>query len=137
MIHRVDSTPATLIICGEAIVARSLTLLLQGFRYDARFLPTVEALDALDGAHLLLLTPPMKQNAEYRESSLALLKVKALAAGIPILELVSSWSQASEVGSRIQPEHVVPWPCSTEELFRRVEKALPANTAGPIRLVEQ
>ena len=111
-------------------------LVLQEFGYDTRFLPDSGALEELDGAHLLLLAPPTKQITRRHMTVLALLRAKALDTGIPILELVSS-SRKIEARGPIEPGGVVSWPCSTEELSKRIKETLPTNSAEQVRLVEQ
>jgi DNA-binding response OmpR family regulator len=55
----------------------------------------------------------------------------------PILELTTSPGEEARNGAaRVGPEHTVAWPCSTEELERRIEAALlarPGESSGPVR----
>jgi hypothetical protein len=122
-------------ICGDAVVGRALVLLLRGSRYDARFLPCASLVEpgALEGVRLLLLAPMWEFNAERRKALLASLRAAASAAGAPILELRSSVGEGLNGEALVGPEHVVPWPCTPEELERRIEAALIAGADGPPR----
>jgi hypothetical protein len=113
-------------ICGDPVVGRTLALLLRSSHYDARFLTTSSLGErgSLEGVRLLLLTPTWELDAEHRESLLASLRGASEA---PILELTSA---ARNGEARARPEHTVPWPCSTEELERRIQAALLADAEG-------
>lgn len=118
--------PTVLVICGDPVVGRALALLLRSSLYDARFLSASSLSEpgSLEGVRLLLLTPTWDLSAESREALLASLKGASAAAEAPILELTSSFGEARNGEARLGPEHTVPWPCSTEELERRVQAAL-------------
>ncbi len=121
-------------VCGDPVVGRALVLLLQGPRYDARFVPasSLGEPEALDGVGLVLLAPTWELNGEGRDALLASLRGAPGAAEAPILELTSSFSEATRIGEvRVGSEHTVPWPCSTEELERRIQAALLVDPGGP------
>ncbi len=117
-------------VSGDPVVGRALVLLLQGPRYDVRFVPASSLGEpgVLEGVGLVLLTPTWELNGEDRDALVAALKG---AAETPILELTSSFSEETRNGdARVGPEHAVPWPCSTEELERRIQAALLADPGG-------
>ncbi len=120
-------------VCGDPVVGRALVLLLQGPRYDVRFVPASSWGEpgALEGVELVLLAPTWELNGEGRDALLASLRGAPGAAKAPILELTSSFSEGTRVGDvRVGPEQTVPWPCSTEELERRIQAALFADPGG-------
>jgi hypothetical protein len=119
-------------ICGDPLVGRVLTLLLRSSLYDARFLSASSLSEpgSLEGVRLLLLTPTWELDAEGREALLASLRDASAAAEAPILELTSSSGEARNGEARFRPEHTVPWPCTTEELERRIQAALLAAPEG-------
>jgi hypothetical protein len=120
-------------VCGDAVVGRALVLLLGGPRYDVRFVPasSLDEPGALEGVEVVLLTPTWELNGEGRDALLASLRGASGAAEAPILELTSSFSGgARNADVRVGPERTVPWPCSTEELERRIEAALLAAPGG-------
>lgn len=104
-----------LAICGDPIVGRALVLLLRGARYEVRFLPDPADPADLEGVQLVLLTPGAEgfADADYFRD-------------FPVLELVSFGAGREPFPLR----HLVPWPCHTEELRRRIEDALPHNHPG-------
>ncbi len=121
-----------LAICGDPVVGRALALLLRSSLYDARFL-TASSLGepaSLEGVRLLVLTPTWELDAEGRAALVASLRGASAAAAAPILELTSSTGEARNGEARLKPEHTVPWPCTTEELERRIQAALLAAPAG-------
>jgi hypothetical protein len=122
--------PVVLAICGDPIVGRALALLLQGRRYDTRFVPLSSSgeLGSLEGARLLLITPTRALSNGRREAFVASLVSRAAAANVPILELVTPAGRTR--AGRAEPQRSVPWPCSTEELERRVDEALCAAAGG-------
>ena len=126
-------------VCGDAVVGRALVLLLGGPRYDVRFVPasSLDEPGALEGVEVVLLTPTWELNGEGRDALLASLRGAPGAAEAPILELTSSFSGGTRNADvRVGPERTVPWPCSTEELERRIEAALlaaPGGTNGPAK----
>ena len=119
-------------ICGDPVVGRALALLVQSLLYDVKFLPASSLSEpgSLEGVRLLLLAPTWEFNAERREALLVSLKSASGAAEAPILELSSSFGEGRNGDARVASEHTVPWPCSTEELERRIESAMLADTNG-------
>jgi len=119
--------PITLVICGEPVVGRALVLVLRGSRYDVRFLTAASLSDpgALDGVQLLLLTSTF--DSRWGEDLLVELGLAPGGdAGIPVLQLIAASERTPKGETR--PGHVLPWPCSIEELERRIEAVL---LAGP------
>jgi hypothetical protein len=116
-------------ICGDPVVGRTLALLLRGSHYDARFLTTSSLGErgSLEGVRLLLLTPTWELDADHREDLLASLRDASDAAKAPIVELSSSFGRARNGHARLRPDHIVSWPCSTEELERRIQAVLVAD----------
>ncbi len=112
-------------------MGRALALLLRSSLYDARFLTTSSLSDpgSLEGVRLLLLTPTWELDADRRAALLASLRDASDAAEAPILELTSSPERNGH--THLRPEHMVPWPCSTEELERRIQAALLAARWAP------
>ncbi len=125
-------TPARIVvaICGDPVVGRARALLLRSSHYDARFLTTSSLSDpgSLEGVRLLLLTPTWELDADRRGALLVSLWDASDAARAPILELTSSPARNGE--ARLRSEHTVAWPCSTEELERRIQAVLLAAPVG-------
>jgi hypothetical protein len=121
-----------LAICGDPVVGRALALLLRSRLYDVRFLPVSSFGEpgALEGVRLLLLTPTWDLDPERRAALLASLRGASSAAAAPILELTSSTWEARNGVAPLRPDHTVPWPCSTEELERRIQAVLAAAPVG-------
>jgi hypothetical protein len=120
-------------VCGDPVVGRALVLLLPGPRYDARFVAASSLGEpgVLEGVGLVLLIPTWELNGEGRDALLASLRGAPGAAEAPILELTSFFSEGTRIGEvRAGSEHTVPWPCSTEELERRIQAALLADPRG-------
>ncbi len=130
-LYPASATTIVVAVCGDPVVGRALVLLLQGPRYDARFVPTPALSEpgALEGVQLVLLTPTWELNGESRDALLASLRGALGAAEAPILELTSSGG-APNGEARVGPEHTVPWPCSPAELERRIHTALRAASIG-------
>ncbi len=119
------SAPVALGVCGDPVIGRALVLLIQSFRYDARFLPVSSLREpgALEGIRLLLLTEVSSPGC--REALLASLEnIASGAAEIPILKLVTSSEGTRDGAASVELRGVVPWPCSIEELEHRIEAAL-------------
>ncbi len=127
-LHPPTTARMVVAICGDPLVGRALALLLRSSLYDARFLPVSSLSEpgALEGVGLLLLTPTWELDAEGRAVLVASLRGASAAAAAPILELTSSTGEARNGEARLKPEHTVPWPCTTEELERRIQAALRA-----------
>ena len=119
-------------ICGDPVVGRALALLLGGSNYDARFVHTSSLSEpgSLEGVRLLVLTPTWELDADSREVLLASLRDASEAAKAPILELTSSIGGARNGHARLRPDHIVSWPCSPEELERRIQVALLTDPDG-------
>lgn len=102
--------PITLAICGDPVIGKALVLLLQGYRYNAKYLPesSLNEPDTLEGIRLLLLTP--QPNAERRASLFTLLTDSSGSVEMPILELVTSFEGMPEGRVQAWPEGVVAWP---------------------------
>ena len=128
--------PATLpasaevvILGGGALVGRALELLLRSADCNVRFLgepslsrPSlhVSELDGpgpLDEVRLLILAPGA--SAGCREDALALIGARTAEARIEVLELGDDRQEAL-----FGAWEVLPWPCRTEDLKRRVMAAL-------------
>jgi hypothetical protein len=119
-------------ICGDPVVGRALALLLRSSLYDARFL-TASSLGepaSLEGVRLLVLTPTWELDADSCKALVASLRDAAGAAEVPILELTSSFGGARNGHARLRPDHIVSWPCSPEELERRIEAVLFTDPDG-------
>ncbi len=120
----VPATAEVVIVGGDVLVGRALELLLRSADCDVRFLgePSLDeselgASGLLDGVHLLILAP--RASAGCREVALALIDARTAEARIEVLELADD-RQEVLVGAR----EVLPWPCRTEYLKRRVMAAL-------------
>ena len=112
-----------IVVAGDPVMGRSLEALLQATGYEARFQPEPSA-DGLGGlladSHLLLIAPGL--SAEARSKAL-LDVVMDPATKIAVLELLP----ANGGEQNIQGVGVAPWPCSVEELQRRIRAALLAQ----------
>jgi hypothetical protein len=117
------------ILGGDLQVGRSLEAALRGVGYDARFLNssilsgsslTDEPAERFDGVGLVVFTPRM--GTERRKALLSNLRGAPPTAAVLVLELITA-SEASENG-REELVGLVSWPCSTEELGRRIEAAV-------------
>jgi hypothetical protein len=127
-LYPASATPIVVAVCGDPVVGRALVLLLRGPRHDARFVPTSSLSEpgSLEGVQLVLLAPTWELNGKGRDALLASLRGEPGVAAVPILELISSGgARNGEV--RVKPEHTVPWPCSPQELERRIQAALLAT----------
>jgi hypothetical protein len=125
----VPAAAQVVILGGGALVGRALELLLRSADCNVRFLgepslgkPSlhVSELDGpgpLDGARLLILAPGV--SAGCREDALALISARTAEARFEVLELGDDRQEAL-VGAW----EVLPWPCRTEDLKRRVMAAL-------------
>jgi len=121
-----SSDAVTLAVSGDPVVGRALELLLRGFNYDVRLLP-VSSLNEpgmLKGVRLMLLTLTHGLSSGRREALLRSIGDAPDAARVPILELVASSEERRDDEARPGRQHIVPWPCSTKELRRRIEAAL-------------
>ena len=130
--RRAGSLQVSLVVCSDPVIGRALALVLRGSRYDARFLPLYPPGESgsLEGVQLLLLGPAPQLSAGRREALLTLLKHEAAAAGATVLELVPAHGGEARAGSGRK----VTWPCSLEELKRRIEEALSPELGGTPQL---
>jgi len=107
-------------------MGRSLEALLQAAGYDARFQPEPST-DGLGGlladSHLLLIAPGL--SVESRKALIDTAMGSALK--IPVLELLPANEGEHDIQHDIQGVSVTPWPCSVEELQRRIQAALLAQ----------
>jgi len=104
------------------LVSRSLEISLQGAGYDARYLNgsfTGEPAELPEDTRLIIFAPRM--SAERREAFLSKIRGSAETAGLPILELSTVLDEARAEQEGVE---LVAWPCSAEELVRRIEAAL-------------
>lgn len=119
------SVTVPLAVCGDPVIGRALALLLGGSRYDAKYLDAASLREpgALDGVRIVLLTPT--PGSERSEVPLAALRdAPGGVAEVPVLRLLSFSGRTRAEGEQDRSEYAVPWPCSTEELKRRIETAL-------------
>ena len=123
--HRPDPGRVTVAIFGDPIVGRALALVMQGARYDARFVPAEKSADRqgwLEGVRLLLLGPTPGLSLSRRDALVDSLRKEAMKVGIPMLELCYISREDTRPG-----RSTVPWPCTTEELEGHIEDALCLN----------
>jgi|SRR5215212_7671190 len=115
------------ILGGDLLVSRSIEVALQGVGYDARYLNgsfTDEPAELPEEVKLVIFPPRM--GTERRKAFLGDMRSSAATAGLPVLELATV---LDEVRAEQEGVGLVAWPCSTEELTRRIEAAL-LNGAG-------
>jgi hypothetical protein len=129
------NSSTTLVVSGDAVVGRALTLLLRGSRYDTKFVPTSSLSEAgvLEDVQLLMLVPTPELDTDHREALLGSLRDVAGAGKIQILELVPLSGEDQEGETWDKAWHMVLWPCEIEELERRIEMILhgaPATDVG-------
>lgn len=98
---------------GDPVVGRALELLLRTAGYDARYVDHtfMQQPGALDGVRVVLLGPGWSVGS--RE---VVVKSARGAAGIPVLEVGPPTDGVAGI-----PERLVPWPCRTEDLKRRID----------------
>ena len=124
----VPAAAQVVILGGGVLVGRALELLLRSANCNVRFMgePSLGEsglgeLGMLEGVRLLILAPGA--SAGYREDVLALVGATTAEARIEVLELAELAAddrQEALVGAR----YVLPWPCRTEDLKRRVMATL-------------
>ena len=132
MSQRKPSPLKIAILGGDLLVGRSLAVALRGIGYDARFLHgsvSAEPADLPEEVGLVILAPRMSTGR--RKIFLGRARGTPATAGLPVLELLTA-SEASRNGRKEERVGVVSWPCTTEELARRIEAAL-LDRAGPER----
>ena len=129
MLQRESGSIKIAIFGGDLLVGRSLEAALRGVGYDARFVNssilsgaslTDEPAERFDGVGLVVFTPRM--STERRKALLSNLRGAPPTAEVLVLELVTGSDDASEYG-REELVRLVSWPCSTQELGRRIEAA--------------
>ena len=120
-----DSGPVVLAICGDPVVGRALVLLLRNSSYDVRYLaaPFLRRSGALENIRLLLLTPVLDSRCQKALSE-ALENNPDGTRKLWTLKPVASTGGEQERGAPREPEHTIPWPCTTEELKQRIEAIL-------------
>jgi len=118
------------ILGGDQLVGRSLEAALRGVGYDADFLNgsylsgsslTDRPAEWFDGVRLVVFTPRM--STERRKALLSSLREAPPSAEVLVLELVIGSDDASENG-REELVRLVSWPCSTQELGRKIKAAM-------------
>jgi hypothetical protein len=118
------------ILGGDLVVGRSLEVALRGVGYDVCFINesfTHEPADLLDEDVRLVIFAP-RMSTERRRTFLSRVRGNLATAGLPVLELVTF---LDEVRTEQNGVGLVPWPCPTEELTRRIEATLLPNEADP------
>ena len=130
MLQRESGSIKIAIFGGDQLVGRSLEAVLRGVGYDARFVNssilsgaslTDEPAERFDGVGLVVFTPRM--STERRKAILSNLREAPQTAEVLVLELVTGSDDASENG-REERVRLVSWPCSTQELGRKIEAAM-------------
>jgi hypothetical protein len=123
--HRESHPIKIAILGGDLLVCRYLETALQGVGYDARFLngslngsSTNEPAELLEEVRLVIFAPRM--GTEHRKAFLSNMRNSATV-GLPVLELATV---LDEVRAEQEGVGFVAWPCSIEELTRRIEAAL-------------
>ena len=123
------ASAGVVILGGDTLVGRALELLLRSADCNVRFLgepslsgPSLDESELggpgpLDGVRLLILAPGA--SAGCREDALALIGARTAEARIEVLELGDD-----RQGALVGAWEVLPWPCRTEDLKRRVMAAL-------------
>ena len=118
-----EAAPIKIVILGgDVLVSRSLEVALQGAGYDARYLNgsfSGEPAELPEDVSLVILAPRI--GVERRKAFLSNIRSSAATAGLPALELATV---LDEVRAEQEGVGLVAWPCSTEELVRRIEAAL-------------
>ncbi len=122
-------------VWGDPVVSQTLVLLLRGSGYDVRLLPrsSLNKPELLKGVQLLLLTPTPELDTERREALTATLKDMQGAAGLLVLELVTSSEERQEKEGRDETWLKVPWPLRSEELERWIEDALLSTPGAQLK----
>ena len=110
-----------MVLGGNSVVGRALGQLLEGVGYEVRLLGEPEAFGPqghLEGVDVLLLMPYLGK--ERREDFLIAIGSVPETARIPILALSAVGEETPPATEKLS---VVPWPCDSEELARRIETA--------------
>jgi hypothetical protein len=113
------------IVGGDLLVGRSLEIALQSSGYDVHFLngslTDDEPTELLDEVGIVIFAPRM--STKRRRSFLSRVRSTLATVRVPVLELVTTASVASQNG-REELVGLVPWPCPIEDLEREIEAAL-------------
>lgn len=122
MQQRGSATVAVAIFGGDPVVGKALEEALTYAGYDTRFLegaPTDGLAESLEGVRVVLFAPRI--GAARKEALLSAMRCMAATDALPVLELSTTLDEV-----RNHPEGVglVEWPCSMEELARRIEATL-------------
>ena len=114
-----------MVLGGNSVVGRALGQLLEGVGYEVRLLGEPEAFapqgllgGLLEGVDVLLLMPYLGK--ERREDFLIAIGSVPETARIPILALSAVGEETPPATEKLS---IVPWPCDSEELARRIETA--------------
>jgi len=124
--HQGESGPIKIaIVGGDLLVGRSLEVALQSSGYDVHFLSGSltddEPTELLDEVGIVIFAPRM--STKRRRSFLSRVRSTLATVRVPVLELVTTASVASQNG-REELVGLVPWPCPIEDLEREIEAAL-------------
>ena len=123
-------SPATVnvvVVGGDAVVGKTLELLLGGSDYSVSFVRGALVGDAaLPGIDLLVLAPGLTEGQEGAVVHAASAGGRPGASGVPVVQLVADLRQATSAGER----RLVPWPCRAEELERQMRSALGHGAQG-------
>ena len=115
----------SLAVCGDPVICRALVLILRSPAYDVKHV-SVASLGfpgALAGVQVVLLGP--ERDPERRRKTLGLVEAAIGADEVHLLELSSAFEDNPEPrGAHSWPDSSISWPCSTEELKRRIQEAL-------------
>jgi hypothetical protein len=130
-----DRVRLAVAVWGDPVVSQTLVLLLRGSGYDVRLLPSSSLIkpELLKGVQLLLLTPTPELDTERREALTATLKDMQGAAGLLVLELVTSSEERQENEGRDETWLKVPWPLRSEELEQWIEDALLSTPGAQLK----
>lgn len=119
------AAPATIVIFdGEPVVGQVLELLLRIAGYDVMYVDQgfLSQPGKLHGVRVLLLGPGW--NSESRELAAEMVRSNPpMAERTPVLEI-----GLPPDGVPLRTERYVPWPCRTEDLKRRINDALLADS---------
>ena len=116
-----------IVVWGDAVLGRTLVLLLRSSGYDASFMPasSIGEPEALRDVRLLLITPAPEPNAESQQALVSLLRNTPETAKTPVVKLAIEDSEGTTEGRAEDGlSYVVPWPSRIEELERQIDAAL-------------
>ena len=123
------SRPSGMVVSGDPLASRILTLLLRDSGYRAEFMPisSLNEPEALEDVQLLVLTPTRALlTTEEHKALLASLREMTRDRGLIVMELISLSEErrAEEEQEELPSSHKVLWPCPIEELKQHIEAAL-------------